>query len=768
MQSVVRKMERYHSLNGNWNLYYYEEGTKTITTPAELETAGLKPILASVPGNVELDLSRAGVLPEDLFFGENIVAAQEYETYTWWYQTDFEAPEIENGETVWLQFAGVDCIAAYFLNGKKIGTSENALIPVCLEITDALQRGKNVLSVQITSAMYAAYQEEYQMHSLYNSWHSNYETLNLRKPAHAFGWDIMPRAVSAGIWKDVQLVVKTACNFSQLAYQVTVLNKKQADLRFAYELDVPPALVKPGLMIEINGTCGGAAFTASKPVRFKAGYVDFSVENPLLWWPYGYGEANIYDTTVTITKDGEILAQKTLNVGIRTVKLLRSDSLADENAQFQFQINGVDVFCRGSNWVPLDAYHSRDAERYEKALALVRDIGCNILRCWGGNVYEQEPFYDFCDRNGVLIWQDFSMACYVYPITDEFCKKLEEEATQVVKSLRTHPSILLWSGDNECDEALYLHGTNPAKNKLTRQALPSVVTKHDPFRPYLASSPYICSEVHETQARQSLPEEHLWGPRDYFKSGFYANSKAKFVSETGYHGCPGRKSIEKFIDKDHVWPYRNNPQWILHSSDQKGDDGRVMLMANQIRQLFGAVPDNLDDFALASQISQAEAKKYFIERMRVKKPYTSGVIWWNLLDGWPQMSDAVVDYYFEKKLAYDYIKRSQAPFCIMLDEMANWGHTIVAVNDTLEQKQGRFKIQDIETQEVLEQGTFTVGPNGAEALGKLCLFYSEQRMLLISWETEQETGYNHYLCGMPAFSFDQYQKWLERLMQVYR
>lgn len=761
-------MERYLSLNGDWKLYYYEEETQAITTPAELEASGLEPILASVPGNVELDLSRAGILPTDLFMGENIVAAEQYETYAWWYQTEFDAPEFAAGETVWLHLEGVDCIAAYFLNGEKIGASDNAMVPVHIDITNTLKRGKNVLFVHIASAMNAAYQETYQMHSLYNSWHSNYETLNLRKPAHAFGWDIMPRAVSAGLWKDVRLAVKTACNFSQLAYQVTALREGGADLRFAYELDMPPAFAKQGLTVEINGVCGAASFSASKPVRFKAGYVDISVENPLLWWPYGYGAANIYDTTVTIVKDGEILAQKTLNVGIRTVKLLRSDSLADKNAQFQFQINGVDVFCRGSNWVPLDAYHSRDAARYEKALALVRDIGCNILRCWGGNVYEQEPFYDFCDRNGVLVWQDFSMACYVYPITDAFCKKMEEEATQIVKALRTHPSILLWSGDNECDEALYLHGTNPAKNKLTRQVLPDVVTKHDPFRPYLASSPYICPDVHETQTRCNLPEEHLWGPRDYFKSKFYTNSKAKFVSETGYHGCPSRKSIEKFIDSEFVWPYERNPQWNLHSSDQHNRDERVMLMANQIRQLFGAVPDNLDDFALASQISQAEAKKFFIERMRIQKPYTSGIIWWNLLDGWPQMSDAVVDYYFEKKLAYDYIKHSQAPFCIMLDEMVDWGHAIVAVNDTLERKEGRFQIVDIETEEMLEQGAFTLAPNGVKTLGKLHLFYSEQRMLLISWETEQGRGVNHYLCGMPAFDFARYQKWLERLKQYYK
>lgn len=759
-------MEHTISLNGEWKLYFYEEHTADICTPDQLIASGIAPISAAVPGNVELDLSRAGLLPDELYKGMNIVKAEKFESYSWWYETAFPTPEYDAGAAAELRFAGVDCVAEYFLNGEQLGRSDNALIPAVFDVTEHLKPGAdNRLFVHIFSSMNAAYSEKYEMFSLQNSWHANYETLGLRKPAHSFGWDIMPRAVSAGLYRDVNLTVVSCCRFAQLAYHVVRLEENAAVVRFSYELDIQPEMVAQGLQIDIEGRCGESHFLQRAPVRFKAGYVEFSIENPKLWWPYGYGEANLYATAVTVRQGEKVLSKRTLNVGLRTVALLRSDSLTDKDAQFQFQVNGVDIFCRGSNWVPLDAYHSRDAARYEQAFALVKDIGCNILRCWGGNVYEQEQFYDLCDKNGVMVWQDFSMACYVYPITDEFCTQLTAEATHVVKSLRTHPSILLWSGDNECDETLYLHGIDPAKNKLTRQILPDVVLRHDPTRPYLASSPYICTEIFETANRRSLPEEHLWGPRDYFKSGFYANSRAKFVSETGYHGCPGRKSVEKFIDSEFVWPYDNNPQWNLHSSDQHNRDDRVMLMANQIRQLFGAVPDNLDDFALASQISQAEAKKFFIERMRIQKPYTSGIIWWNLLDGWPQMSDAVVDYYFEKKLAYHYIKRSQAPFCMMLGELESWGHDIIAVNDTLQEKAGSYAVSDIETNERLAEGTFSLLPNGRKTLGRLNIFYSEQRMLLISWEINGQKGYNHYLCGMPAFDFAQYQKWLKLLSQ---
>jgi len=418
--------------------------------------------------------------------------------------------------------------------------------------------------------------------------------------------------------------------------------------------------------------------------------------------------------------------------------------------------------CKGSNWVPLDAFHSRDAGRYEKALALVKDIGCNILRCWGGNVYEQHRFYDFCDRNGIMVWQDFSMACRIYPETAEFLKEIEKEVLWVVRALRNHPSIILWAGDNEVDE-LISSFANPSINRITRQVIPSILHQNDIGRPYLPSSPYISDAVCQNKAGLRPSEEHVWGPRDYYKSSFYKENRAHFISEIGYHGCPSLESIRKFITPEKLWPYQNNSEWILHSSDQAGNDMRVMLMEKQVRQLFGTVPTNPEDYILASQISQAEAKKYFIERMRVGRPEKTGIIWWNLLDGWPQMSDAVVDYYFTKKLAYGYIKRSQAPFCLIADEISHWKTRIFACNDTLGQRSGHFTVTDAETKEVLLDRDFTAEANTSTCIGELPLYYSSRKMLLIQWEANGETGFNHYLCGYPPFDLSWYQNILKEL-----
>ncbi|MBO5306122.1 MAG: hypothetical protein J6B12_05110, partial [Clostridia bacterium] len=213
-------------------------------------------------------------------------------------------------------------------------------------------------------------------------------------------------------------------------------------------------------------------------------------------------------------------------------------------------------------------------------------------------------------------------------------------------------------------------------------------------------------------------------------------------------------------------PYQNNEQWNLHSSDQNNSDSRTMLMHKQVIQMFGEVPTDMDDYILASQLSQAEAKKFFIEHMRVNMARNGGVIWWNLIDGWPQMSDAIVDYYYEKKLAYDYIKRSQQPFMIMLDEPASWGNCVVCCNSTMKAVSGKCTVYDLDTDEVLMERDFTAAANRNATIGKLPIMYSEKKMLIIKWETDGKTSFNTYLCGSPAFDLGRYKVWLEKINKL--
>ena len=718
------------SLGGEWTL----RGRNQATLEGELQ------LTASVPGLAQLELSKAGYVPDDLFMGENIKSLEAYEKYEWWYERSFEAPK--ERKNVFLVFEGVDCIAEYFLNGDKIGESKNSFISHEFEVGSYLKDGENTLTVHIKSPIIESYSKDYTAKVLFSR--DNHELRHIRKPAHSYGWDIMPRAVTSGIWREVRLDVRDALYFEQ-AY--VVANRRWS--KFLYTLKGDYELLRDA-EIEISASCGDSSFTKRAAVRMPFGNLAFSVPNRKLWYPYGYGEANVYDGTVKIFLRGEVVHEKKISFGIRDAELKRRDIKNGDDGEFRFLINGVDVMCRGSNWVPLDAFHSRDKERYAEALELARDIGCNILRCWGGNVYEDHEFFDFCDRNGIMVWQDFSLACSTYPEDEDFKRDIEIEAEAVIRKLRMHPSIILWSGDNEID-VLNQH-CDPNMNSLTRSVIKKCVDVNDIGRPYLPSSPYIS----ESADKNALVEDHLWGPRDYFKSDYYRCSKACFVSETGYHGCPSLDSIKKFITPERIWPYHNNPEWILHSSDQYGNDARVMLMEKQVRQLFGEVPSDPEKYITASQISQAEAKKYFIERMRVGRPKKSGVIWWNLLDGWPQMSDAVVGYYFDKKLAYHYIKRSQAAFSIVADEIRSWNLPIYACNDTLFEKRGHLTVRDADTGEVIHERDFTAKANASTLISMLPTYYSEQKVLIFEWEISGERGFNHYLCGFPPFSLEKY------------
>ena len=354
------------------------------------------------------------------------------------------------------------------------------------------------------------------------------------------------------------------------------------------------------------------------------------------------------------------------------------------------------------------------------------------------------------------------MACRIYSESDNFKKSLYDEAVNIIRKLRNHPSLVIWSGDNEIDlviSAIY----DPNENTLTREVLPKAVRLNDIERPYIASSPYLSREAYNMRGSGvTYPEAHLWGPRDYFKSDYYKQSKAHFVSETGYFGCPSLTSIKKFITPERVWPYKNNPEWILHSSDQRENDCRVIQMEKQVKQLFGEVPENPEDYITASQISQAEAKKYFIERVRTDRPRKTGIIWWNLIDGWPQMSDAVVDYYYDKKIAYRYIKRSQAPFVIAAGEISSWSLPIYACNDTQEKKCGTYRVKDAETEAILLESKFEIGENTASLISELPVYYSEHKILIIEWETNSGKGFNHYLCGYPPIDFRKYKHLMQK------
>lgn len=743
-------------ISGQWQLYCFEQYERESVNPGDLD--GRSSIPCTVPGNVELELIKQGILPEDIYMGQNIRLTEDYEKYEWWYETKITMPEIKG--KAYLYFEGVDTLAQYWLDGEKIGESENMLIPVKIPINNPVPGKTYTLHVRLRSPIIESGKIPFDMLSCVRSWQATIdESLPIRKARHSYGWDIMPRAVSAGIWKDAYIVDEGNYDFNQLAYftkNFANMERHATMITFFYEMNDLP---EKGTEIEIHGVCGESEFYCRRPVNFKARAEDIVIENPKLWWPKGYGEPNLYKTTVRMLNGGEVMSERTLNVGIRKAELKRTDTTDGKNGYFGFIINNVPVTAYGTNWVPLDAFHSREHDRYDKALEMLDDIGCNIVRWWGGNVYPEQKFYDFCDSHGIMVWQDFAMACGTYPQDDEFAEKMKKEVEAVVRLYRNHPSLVLWAGDNECDQMTWQF-TGEKENRLTREFLPEIIARNDQLRSYLPSSPYIAKGHFDNE----ISERHLWGPRDFYKADYYKNTPAHFASELGYHACPSPKSVKKFISPDQVWgDINNSADWILHSSDQGGNNSRMKLMGQQIKQLFGCEPKTLEEFSFASQISQAEANKFYIELFRCNKPVKTGLIWWNLIDGWPQFSDAVVDWYYDKKIAYYYIKRVQQPVCVMVSEMEWWHHNIVITNDTLKEVNVKYKVTDADTKEILAEGICRIPANGIEKADSISLYYSDKKMLLIDYEVDGKAYKNHYLCGLPPFSLEQYHKWYDML-----
>ena len=769
------------SLNGNnWTLYYGLCDNSAPMSPDDLNASNWPSVTATVPGNVEMDLLAAGLI-DDPELGNNINKLRKFEAYRWWYECDFNTPDFEMGERVDIVFGGIDCLGTIWVNNQLTGETKNMLIDHRFDITDLLNaNGKNKIYVRIdpvvpTSQKYIA--AAVGKRSLHRA-----EYQHMRKASSMYGWDIMPRLISAGLWRDVNLEIRKKNRIGQVFWQTNAVDaeKKTAQVLVDWQIysDYPTI---DGLKMEITLTRNGnSVYEKTYPLYTYAKRREINLENVDFWWPRGYGDAALYDATLRLVDDkGNVLDENSQRVGIRTIKLVRSEAITkDDPGEFVFVVNGEKIFVKGTNWVPLDAFHSRDRLHVKSAMDMIIDLNCNMIRCWGGNVYEDHPFFDICDENGIMVWQDFSFAGTPYSQDLDFLEEIRKEANNIVRKLRVHPSLALWCGNNEIDYyfiKLYNKAINPKYDKISRDILPTAVWEYDPLRDYLPSSPYISDECFKYQQNglnyDAMPQVHLWGLRGYFKTPFYTDQKAHFVSEIGYHGCPNRESIEKMFDPDYVYPWTKgwkwNDEWQTKAARphpaSTGYNERNDLMINQVKILFGECPKDLDKFIFGSQVVQAEAMKYFVELWRMDKFNKTGIIWWNLRDGWPIISDAIVDYYNSKKRAYHYIKQAQYDACVMVGDAKEGKHPVVAVNDTREAKSGTVVVRDIDSKKVLLTSSFKIPVNGKTLIGNIPEIEG-QAMWFIEYTIGNKKYTNHYLVGKAPFKMDDYQRWSKNLI----
>ena len=767
------------SLNGVWQLDYFPQpdagAVRTLPLPTGL---AVKSVAATVPGNCELDLVRAGVLPEPEK-GLNARAFRPYEGCQWLYTKSFEKPAIPKGGRALLVFEGVDTLADYFLNGEKIGETENMFIAHRFDVTAKLREETNVVQVLLRSVLLDSKTKT--LGELGYTMAGGAEGEPYRKAGHMGGWDIFPRLFVSGLWRGVRLETQGAVRIDQTSWIVKSIDRKaqRADLVGSCRIDMPfAALDKAEVSVSLSREGKTAAQQTFPAQHFQQSF-KLTVRDAAFWWPRGMGEPALYDAKIEVrAADGRILAAHTERIGLRTIELERDDVYgAERPGRFLFKVNGEPLYVRGSNWVPLDALHGRDGDRLLPTLEMFKDLNCNMIRVWGGGVYESDEFFDWCDENGMLVWQDFMTGCSMFPFDPDYQRQTRDEAIQVVLRLRNHPSLALWAGNNENDGApRWRLGQSkairwdPTHDITSRVTLPTVVREFDVTRPYLPSSPYFSPDVVAGKAKPS--EDHLWGPRAYYKVDFYTNSPCWFASEMGYHGCPNRDSLEQMMTKDCVYPwtkitgtdpwkdYHWNEEWQFKASDPwlcGFGNQRNSLMTNQLKIMFGGVPTDLDKFIEQSQFVQAEAVKTFCELFRSRKfTRANGLIWWNMRDGWPQISDAVVDYYGGKKRAYFALRNAQRDTIVCLtDDRTAW-----AVNDTLRPVKGNAVFTDAATGKVLFEAAFYIPPNGKVALGKVP--FKGRGLVKIAATIDGEPYENHFLHGEPPFDWNAVKSWFAK------
>jgi len=768
------------SLDGAWKLDYWEQGRKPAMSPEEMAGVQYETVDATVPGNVELDLLAAGLV-EDPELGSNVYLLRPWEGYQWRYSRTFATPEHDADDDIVLTFEGIDCFAEVYVNGKHVGSADNMLISYTYDVTDVVNPSgaENTVEVYIRSAVIEGRSHLIAPISLN---FAQPESVYCRRAPHTFGWDIMPRLVSAGLWKSVEVEVRKPVRIVDMNWLTLSVDpaNRQARMRLDFNITLP-VKYHGKLISDFRITRNGKEYLHVAPkIAAHAGAYVVNVEDVDYWWPRGYGEPALYDAEFSILDlDGNVIDRNVQKIGIRTIRLDYSEvNTKEKPGRFCFIVNGERVYARGSNWTPMDAFHSRDPQWLQRTFDLVTDLNCNMIRCWGGNVYESDEFYDLCDANGVMVWQDFTMGCTFYSQLSDFQKKIEEEIYNVVLRLRRHPSIALWAGNNEDDQTLTIgtlapYRPDPNKDVVSRQTIPHVLFELDPSRTYLPSSPYWSEELVKTSySTADLPEDHIWGPRGYYKEPYYTQMSCLFVSEIGYHGMPNRESLEKMFPAESVYPWTDrknfhwNEDWLTKAvrvyEEQGYTPDRNNLMINQVKCLFGEVPSDLDDFIFASQSVQAEAMKYFVEKFRGHKfePCT-GMLWWNIRDGWPLISDAVTDFYFSPKMAYYFLRNVQRDVCVVMCDAESGRYPLVAVNDTREPVEGKVEVKDIASGKKVYSGKYNVPANSRQVIAGLPE-QDGQGMYLITYTSPDGEHTNHYLYGTAPYDMKEYRGWLKK------
>ncbi|MDQ1708939.1 MAG: beta-mannosidase, partial [Frankiaceae bacterium] len=587
--------------------------------PDAVANAGAIP--ATVPGTVHTDLLAAGLIP-DPYLDDNERLLAWIGLVDWRYETTFDWSRTD-ADCIELVFDGLDTVATIELNGIVVGRSANMHRVYRYDVGSALRDGGNELAVSFESAIRYADRRSLELGPRPAVNQHPYNAI--RKMACNFGWDWGPDLVTAGIWRRVSL---QSWRTAQLASVRPVVDVDGGRGTVVVHVDV--ARADHEAAVEVRAQIAGTAATLRLAAGASSGSLTLAVDDVERWWPRGHGAQPLYELAVALHNAGDgVLDEWRQPIGFRTLALV-SEPDAD-GTSFTFVVNDRPIFVKGANWIPDDAFpHRVDRQRYAARLAQAAEANVNLLRVWGGGIFESDDFYAECDERGLLVWQDFLFACAAYAEEEPLRAEVIGEARDNVTRLMPHPSLVLWSG---CNENIWgyadwgwparLDGKSWGWGYYT-EVLPALVAELDPGRPYIPGSPWSMSADRHPNDPAHGPC-HIWDVWNQLDYSVYLDYRPRFAAEFGWQGPPAWSTLRRSISDDPLTP--QSPGMLVH---QKAAEGHRKLEAGLVAHL--PVPDDFDDWHWAMSLNQARAIRVGVEHFRSLSPVCSGSIVWQLND----------------------------------------------------------------------------------------------------------------------------------------